>query len=59
MTRFKILLALLGFALAAGGVTLNQRLLVWAALIALAGALAVRLWERRRLSGRENDPQQQ
>ena len=47
MRRLKLVLAALGFTLAAAGVTLDHRPLIWGALAALVGALAVRLWERR------------
>jgi hypothetical protein len=47
MRRLKLLLAALGFTLAAAGMALDQRPLVWGALVGLAGALAIRLWERR------------
>lgn len=59
MTRLKILLALLGFAMAAIGMALDLRLLVWAALIVLAAALAIRLWQRRRLPPRDGEPRPQ
>jgi Flp pilus assembly protein TadB len=48
MRRFKRFLAVLGFTLAAVGVALDQRLLVWAAMIVLGAALGLRLWLRRR-----------
>jgi hypothetical protein len=47
MRRLKLVLAVLGFTLAAAGMALEQRVLVWGAMIGLAGALAIRLWERR------------
>jgi hypothetical protein len=61
MTRFKLFLAILGFGLAVAGVALEVRLLVWAALIVLAAALAVRLWERRRSTFplHDSEPRQQ
>jgi hypothetical protein len=48
MRRAKLFFAALGFLLAAAGVTLDNRPLVWAALAALAVALGLRLWLRRR-----------
>jgi hypothetical protein len=33
------------------GVALDLRIMVWAAMIVLTGALAIRLWERRRQAG--------
>jgi hypothetical protein len=47
MRRLKLFLAALGFTLAAAGVALDQRPLVWGAMVGLGGALAIRLWERR------------
>jgi hypothetical protein len=55
MRRLKLFLATLGFALAAAGIALDRRPLVWGAIAALAGALAIRLWERRRRSGSASD----
>lgn len=40
--------AVLGFTLAVAGVVLDNRLLVWAAMVVLAVALALRLWLRQR-----------
>ena len=48
MRRLKLFLAVLGFALAAAGMALDRRSLVWGAMAGLAGALAIRLWERRK-----------
>jgi hypothetical protein len=48
MRRLKLFLAALGFTLATAGVALDQRALVWGAMAGLAGALAIRLWERRK-----------
>lgn len=48
MRRLKLFLAILGFLLAALGVALDHRLLVWLAMSVLAAALAIRFWERRR-----------
>ena len=48
MRRFKLVLAVTGFSLAAVGVALDLRIMVWAAMIVLTGALAIRLWGRRR-----------
>lgn len=47
MRRLKLFLALLGFLLAAAGVALDNQPLVWAAMVVLAVALALRLWLRR------------
>ncbi|HEY7683956.1 MAG TPA: hypothetical protein VH879_15015 [Gemmatimonadales bacterium] len=51
MRRLKLFLAVLGFTLALAGIALDQRPVVWAAIIVLAAALALRLWERRRSTG--------
>jgi Flp pilus assembly protein TadB len=56
MRRLKLYLAVLGFTLAAAGVALDLRPLVWAAMSVLAGALAVRLWERRDRQPPANGP---
>jgi hypothetical protein len=45
--RLKLFLAALGFCLALAGVARDARVLVWAAIGALAGALALRAAERR------------
>lgn len=55
MTRLKVFLSTLGFLLAAAGVALDQRPLVWSAMVILACALAFRLWARRRLSRDSED----
>ena len=55
MMRLKMFLAVLGFLLAAAGVALDQRPLVWAAMAILALSLAFRLWLRRRLSRDSRD----
>ncbi len=47
MRRLKIFSAVLGFLLATAGVALENRLLVWAAMVVLAVALGLRLWLRR------------
>jgi len=46
--RLKLFLAVLGFLLALAGVTLDNRLLVWAAIALLAVAVGLRSWLRRR-----------
>ena len=43
----RLFFALLGFILAAAGVALDNRYLVWAAISVLAVALALRLYLRR------------
>ncbi len=48
MNRARLFSALLGFILALAGVATENRLLVWASMVALAVALALRLWTRRR-----------
>lgn len=48
MRRARLFSAVLGFVLALTGVVLDNRLLVWAAMVVLAVALALRLWLRRR-----------
>ncbi len=55
MMRLKVFLAVLGFLLAAAGVVLDQRPLVWAAMAILALSLAFRLWLRRHLSRGSQD----
>lgn len=45
--RLKLFLAVLGFCLAAAGVARDTKVLVWVAIGALAGALALRVVERR------------
>lgn len=55
MMRLKVFLAVLGFLLAAAGVVLDQRPLVWAAMAILALSLAFRLWLRRHLSRDSQD----
>ncbi|MBP6668970.1 MAG: hypothetical protein KA180_05945 [Gemmatimonadales bacterium] len=44
----RLFFAVLGFLLAGAGVALDSRYLVWAAMAVLAGALALRLYLRRR-----------
>ena len=48
MRRVKVFLALLGFLLAAVGVALENKPLVWTAMAVLAAALILRLWPRRK-----------
>ena len=55
MMRLKMFLAVLGFLLAAAGVVLDQRPLVWTAMAILALSLAFRLWLRRSLSRDSQD----
>lgn len=47
-TAFRLYAAVLGFLLAGAGVALDNRYLVWAAMVVLAVALALRLYLRRR-----------
>lgn len=56
MRRLKVFLAVLGFLVAAVGVAIDQRLLVWAAMVFLAGSLALRLVLRRRERSESEDP---
>ena len=49
MRRAKLFLALLGFLLAAVGVALENKPLVWAAMAVLAAALVLRLWLKRKV----------
>lgn len=49
--RAKLYLAVLGFCLAAAGIALDNRPLVWAAIVVLATAMALRLWLNRRPPG--------
>jgi Flp pilus assembly protein TadB len=51
--RVRVYSATLGFLLAVAGVVLDNRLLVWAAMVVLAVALGLRLWLRRRDSRAE------
>lgn len=50
MNRVRFFSALLGFLLAVAGIALENRLLVWAAMVVLAVALALRLRARKRES---------
>jgi hypothetical protein len=47
MNRARIFSALVGFTLAVAGLVTENRMLVWAAMVALAAALAIRFWSRR------------
>jgi hypothetical protein len=47
MNRVRLFSALLGFLLAVAGIALENRLLVWAAMVVLAVALALRLRARK------------
>jgi hypothetical protein len=57
MRRARLFSAVLGFLLALAGVALDNRLLVWAAMVVLAVALGLRLWVRRQetAAAREGD----
>ena len=48
MNRAKLFIALLGFLLAIGGIALDNRYLVWAAMALLGASLALRLFLRKR-----------
>lgn len=48
MNRARLFSALLGFGLAVLGIARDDRRLIWAAMVALAVALAIRFWSRRR-----------
>jgi hypothetical protein len=48
MTRVRIFSVVLGMCLALAGVLLDNRLLVWAAMVVLATALGLRWWQKRR-----------
>lgn len=52
MHRAKLFLALLGFFLAAAGVALENKPLVWAAMAVLAAALILRFWLKRKAATR-------
>jgi len=52
MQRAKLFLALLGFLLAAAGVALENKPLVWAAMAVLAVALILRFWLKRKAATR-------
>lgn len=49
MNRARLFSAVLGFILALAGIVLENRMLVWAAIVVLAVALGLRLLARRRL----------
>lgn len=55
MIRARIFVALLGFLLALAGIYLDNRPLIWASMVVLAAALALRLWSRRRVGQRPDD----
>jgi len=59
MRRARLFSAVLGFLLALGGVVLENRLLVWAAMVSLAVALALRLRDRGRRPDSGPDPDKQ
>lgn len=48
MRRFKLYFALLGFLLTCAGIYLDNRAVIWTAIVSLCVALGIRLWERRR-----------
>jgi hypothetical protein len=48
MNRARIFSVVLGMCLALAGVLLDNRLLVWAAMVVLATGLGLRWWEKRR-----------
>ena len=50
MNRVRVFSALLGFLLALAGIALENRMLVWAAMVVLAVALALRLRARKQQS---------
>ena len=52
MRRVKVFLALLGFLLAAVGVALENKPLIWAAMAVLAVALILRFWLKRKAATR-------
>lgn len=47
MRRFKLYFALLGFLLTVAGLYLDNRAIIWTAIVSLAVALGIRFWERR------------
>lgn len=47
MTRFRLVLSLLGLAAALAGVLRDDRRLVWVAIAALAASVGLRIWARR------------
>lgn len=53
--RLKLYFAILGFVLAAAGVLLDDRRVIWLAMGVLLLALILRLWLDRR-SSRSNNP---
>lgn len=48
MNRARLFVALLGFLLAIGGIALDNRELIWAAMALLVASLALRLYLRKR-----------
>ena len=48
MRRLKLFFALTGLFLAVAGMVIDNRPLVWVAMVLLAVALGIRLWLRRR-----------
>jgi membrane glycosyltransferase len=56
MNRVRLFSALLGFLLAVAGIAVDNRLLVWAAMVVLAVALALRLRARKRGFPSPTDP---
>jgi len=56
MNKVRIFSSLVGFLLALAGIALDNRPLVWAALVVLAVALALRLHARRRQSRPPSEP---
>lgn len=56
MNKVRIFSSLLGFLLALAGIALDNRPLVWAAMVVLAVALALRLHARRQQSPPPSEP---
>lgn len=55
MSRVRIFSVVLGFILALAGIVLDNRPLIWAAMVVLSVTLALRYWSRGREVQRPND----
>lgn len=54
MRRIKLVFALFGFLTTGAGIFFDSRPLIWVAIVALAVALGIRLWERSRTGGQSD-----
>ncbi len=57
LARAKLYFAMLGFCFTAAGIALDNRPLVWAAIVLLSTAMGLRLWLNRR-SAMEREPEE-